>query len=71
MKTLKDYQSFIHDISAKAQEMKSRQEEEKKQLYEMRKLLKGGSNAHILREKTVKTQYFTSVGRSIDWLIDR
>ncbi|GAV04230.1 hypothetical protein RvY_14541 [Ramazzottius varieornatus] len=52
MKTLKDYQSFIHDISAKAQEMKSKQEEEKKQLYEMRKLLKGGSNSAILRDKT-------------------
>ncbi|OQV25135.1 Arf-GAP with SH3 domain, ANK repeat and PH domain-containing protein 1 [Hypsibius exemplaris] len=55
LKTLKDYQSFIHDISAKASEMKSRQEDEKKQLYEMRKLLKGGSNAHILREKTAST----------------
>lgn len=54
MKTLKDYQSFIHDIASKAQEIKSKQDEEKKQLYEMRTLLKGGSNAHILREKTVR-----------------
>lgn len=53
MKTLKDYQSFIRDIAEKAQEIKSKQDEEKKQLYEMRTLLKGGSNAHILREKTV------------------
>ncbi|XP_055328345.1 arfGAP with SH3 domain, ANK repeat and PH domain-containing protein-like isoform X2 [Paramacrobiotus metropolitanus] len=52
MKTLKDYQSFIHDIANKAQEIKSKQDEEKKQLLEMRALLKGGSNAHILREKT-------------------
>lgn len=53
MKTLKDYQSFIHDIADKAQEMKSKQDEEKKQLYEMRALLKGGSNAQVLREKAV------------------
>ena len=64
LKTLKDYQSFIHDISAKAQEMKSKQEEEKKQLYEMRKLLKGGSNSQILRDKTVTTAFSTSV----NWL---